>query len=289
MGPRAWLPALLLLALLATAGQAGQGGDDAGERAAGATDEIDWADCLACHDIGGEELPRLSDLRVSGFGAKIRRDCLECHDRVDLTTISDIWLHDTRAPAAHVDCLVCHTAAPHGVDDPPQPARWGASAEERCFECHRTVELDLAQQYSHGFSPGVRCRDCHEPHAPFAAAVPESLLSDDLAELRGAGYDWRESSRACLNCHGEAQLTLGLTEGFVTLNTVNYHDLHLQSGRTMCIECHDPHGSQRRGMIRRTLLTGEVLHYIEEPDGGTCAVRCHGVEHDGWTYRNEVY
>jgi hypothetical protein len=284
-GSHVWLPVLALLALVLNAGQ---GRGDAGNDTTDST-QVDWNDCAACHDMQHGNLPRLSDLRIPGLGAKTRRDCLDCHNRTDLSGIFDIWLHDTQSLADHVDCLACHKAEPHGADNPPPAARWGQREEEGCFECHRSVELALSQQYSHGFAPGVRCHDCHDPHDPLASAVPESILTNDLAELRGSSYDWRESNRACLSCHGEAQLTLGLTDGFVTLNTVNYHDLHLQLGRAMCIECHDPHGSLRPGMIRLELLSGELFGYSWDLEGGTCAVRCHGVEHDGWTYRNKVY
>lgn len=282
MRARNWLWVLILLAAVAVSTQ-GQGAPEATDDS---TDSTDWTDCLSCHEISGDDLPTLADLRISTFGARLQRDCLECHDRVDLTGINNIWLHETRPLAAHVDCLLCHTAGPHSADNPPKPAHWGKKDEEQCYTCHRTIELDMSQQYTHGFAPGVRCRSCHEPHEPFDVAIPESLLTGDLADLRGSSYDWRESNRACLTCHSETQLTLSLSDGFVTLNTVNYHDVHLEQGNTMCIECHNPHGSLRPGMLRSRLLTGELFGYSEDPSGGTCAVRCHGVEHDDWTYRN---
>jgi len=284
MHPRGWPAALILLAALALCTQ-GRGAQETAET----TSETDWADCLGCHDLGGDNLPTLSDLRIPGFGGTIRRDCLECHERVDLAGINNVWSHDTRPLAAHVDCLVCHSASPHGTENPPKPARWGKRTEEQCFSCHRTIELALAQQYSHGFVPGVRCRDCHNPHKPLQAALPEPLLSSDIAELRGTAYDWRESNRLCMGCHPEAELTLSLSRGFVTLNTVNYHSLHLERGRVMCIECHDPHGSLHQGMLRTQLLTGEIFGFHGDLEGGTCAVRCHGVNHERWTYRNKVH
>ena len=84
------------------------------------------------------------------------KDCLDCHNRAELTDISGIWVHPTRPLAGHVACAVCHSAAPHGADAPPPPARWNKRTEEQCLACHRTVELALAQQYSHGFAPGLR-------------------------------------------------------------------------------------------------------------------------------------
>lgn len=281
MSPKATLALLLLAALLTGAMAASD--DEAPD------DSIDWLDCSACHDTEFADLPSLSDLRVAGLGAGMRVSCLDCHDRVALSTYNDIWVHQVQPLAAHVSCTSCHTAGPHGPGLPTMESRWGKKDQQACFECHRDIEIDFSQQFSHGFVPGVMCRDCHSPHQPLEAAIPSSLLEKDLQELRGSNYDWYESNTLCLKCHSPASLTMSLSEGFVTLNTENYHDQHLELGNVMCIECHDPHGSRNPGMVRSELLTGEALYFLEEVGGGTCAVVCHGVEHDGWSYTNKVF
>ena len=104
----------------------------------------------------------------------------------------------------------------------------------------------------------------------------------------GNSSDWYGSNQECLSCHGPAQLMMQLSSGFVTLNTENYHDIHVVRGNVMCVECHDPHGSIYSPMVRSELPTGEIMIYLDQPDGGTCAVVCHGVDHDGWSYINQV-
>lgn len=77
--------------------------------------------------------------------------------------------------------------------------------------------------------------------------------------------------------------------GFVALNTVNYHERHVQAGRCLCIECHDPHGSVKPAMLRTELLSGEALSFRQRHNGGNCTVSCHGVDHQAWGYANAAY
>jgi predicted CXXCH cytochrome family protein len=142
---------------------------------------------------------------------------------------------------------------------------------------------------SHGDNPAVGCVDCHPAHEAFEAALPLDILPTPVAQSQGQGYDYYSSNSSCLGCHNSAALFGDLREGFVVLNTVNYHELHVMQGQSLCIECHEPHGSMFRSLLRGRLLDGSSFSFRPGIGGGSCSVRCHGVEHDNWSYVSKVY
>jgi predicted CXXCH cytochrome family protein len=135
-------------------------------------------------------------------------------------------------------------------------------------------------------SANVACRDCHSAHQPLRAALPHELVPPSLRSELSSNYDWQASNELCLKCHSPGALTTRLDRGFAVLNTVNYHQVHLERGQALCVECHEPHGAARPGLIRQRLLDGEVLSFMPGPFGSTCTTACHGVDHAGWSYRN---
>jgi hypothetical protein len=278
--------ALLLLAPAATAPLPQS---SATAPAASQQDNTNWADCLACHADHTSQLPRLSDLRPAGLGRTPKTNCTACHEQTELARFPVSWTHPVRPVGAHVSCLACHPAQPHSAAQ-PLPAPSGDYEAKGCFGCHGAVKLDFSFSRAHDDMPGVRCKDCHPPHTPLAAGVPVDLQSVGTRDIWLSAYDWRASNELCLRCHNSGDL-FGLKGwgGFATLNTVNYHDLHVQSGHALCIECHNPHGGRNHAFIRNTLVTGEVLSYSSDMTGGTCAVTCHGVEHTNWEYINQVF
>ena len=248
---------------------------------------IDWTRCTDCHQEPEESLPSLSMLRPWGWASQPRNDCLECHDPAALTEPQSSWVHPVRPVAAHVPCTSCHPAVPHDATAPPPPPT-GDYKAEGCYGCHRTIEAQRHFLSRHG-EARLRCRSCHPPHEPLSAALPQAFIPVGSRNAWRASYDWWLSNEMCLDCHPPAGVLLALDTGFVTLNTHNYHDLHVSRGAILCLECHTPHGSMRHALLRTDLLTGETLGYSQNPDGGTCSVICHAVEHTGWTYTNCVY
>jgi predicted CXXCH cytochrome family protein len=248
---------------------------------------VDWGDCLACHESPDTGLPGLSLFRPSSFAVPLA-SCEDCHSPLDLSGPRSDWTHPIRSVASHLDCADCHAAVPHDAENPP-PVPYGDYDAAGCFECHREVSAALSAIWSHGSYPQVSCRDCHAAHRPLRTALPPTLLPSTKRDSWLSTYDWFLSNDACLQCHAPGGLILPLDSGFVTLNTRNYHQVHLEMGDVLCLECHDPHGSRRRGMIRDELLNGRYLQFTELIDGASCAVTCHGVDHDDWRYINEVY
>jgi predicted CXXCH cytochrome family protein len=259
----------------------------AGADSAPAGESVDWGDCLACHTSLDTELPRLSLFRPSSFAVPIAT-CEDCHTPLELAGPHNDWTHPVRSVAAHLACTDCHAVAPHDADSPP-PLPYGDYDADGCFTCHREVSGALSSIWSHGSSARVSCRDCHPAHEPLRAALPPALLPSTRRDSWQGFSDWYQGNSACLDCHPPGGLILPLDSGFVTLNTRNYHDVHVESGGVLCVECHDPHGSRHRGMIRDFLLDGRYLQFTEQIDGASCTVVCHGVDHQDWRYINEVF
>lgn len=247
----------------------------------------DWSACLDCHILENAGLPQLSTFRPASFAVPIA-SCEDCHEPIELSGPRIDWTHPVRSIAAHLNCTDCHVAAPHDAADPP-PTPYGDYDQEGCLRCHRDISASLSSLWSHGSDPRVRCRDCHPAHEPLRAALPLDLLPSAVREGWQYIGDWYHENAACLACHAPANLIFPLDGGFVTLNTTNYHQLHLDNAQLFCVECHDPHGSRHLGMIRDSLLDGSLLNFTEMIDGGSCAVVCHGVSHEGWRYINKVF
>lgn len=173
--------------------------------------------------------------------------------------------------------------APHGPGN-PLPLPRGDYKAESCYACHKQVDVERHWPSRH--DAGIACRDCHPAHQPLHAALPRELISPSVRQGMTRNYDWQASNASCLRCHSAVALTTRLDSGFAVLNTVNYHELHVVSGQTLCIECHTPHGSTRPALLRMRLLDGEAFSYMPRPDGGNCTTNCHGVDHLNWPYRN---
>lgn len=280
----AWPSILILLLMFASASIAQP--DDATGNVPQPT--VDWTDCAACHTLPGADLPRLADLRPAALGADLPVSCYSCHTDLELLRPVNVWRHPAQPLAMHLACTDCHVAVEHGKDKPP-PLPTGDYAAVGCYRCHAAVRAQRRMAHGHHETLVQRCRDCHPPHAPLQVALPAQLIPLPARRHWQAGYDWERSNTDCLDCHSAGLLMLGLRDGFVTLNTENYHDRHVVRGRVLCIECHAPHGGPDPAMVRSRLLTGESLSYVQTPTGGRCSTNCHGVAHNSFSYINEAY
>lgn len=262
------------------------GGAAQANPAPGAT--TNWANCLACHTVSGSDLPKLADLRPANLGADLPAQCGTCHSEVDYKKQVSDWRHPVQPLALHLACTDCHVAVAHDHSHPP-PLPVGDYSASGCYQCHASVRAQRRMPSSHGERQAARCRDCHPPHQPLWAALPAHLVPQPARAGWQGSYDWQKSNSDCLACHPAGQLLYGVTQGFVTLNTENYHALHVQAGRVLCLECHTAHGSFQPKLLRSRLLTGEVLSYTQHSNGGTCNLQCHSIVHDNWQYVNSAY
>jgi predicted CXXCH cytochrome family protein len=247
--------------------------------------QVDWTSCQDCHADVATGLPSLAVFRAPAAGGQLEVDCRTCHARSELESLRGRWVHPVRPVADHLRCADCHVAVAHDAAHPP-PLPRGDYKAGSCYACHKQTEV--ARHWPSRHDAGVQCRECHPAHAATTVALPASLLADSARASFTRSYDWLASNELCLQCHGSGELTLRLDGGFAVLNTVNYHELHVVRGQSLCVECHEPHGSTRPALMRSRLLEGGDLTFIPAPDGGRCSTNCHGVDHPNWSYVNSV-
>jgi hypothetical protein len=156
--------------------------------------------CLECHTTGYS--PATGEYVVEGV------TCVECHGQVPLDhpqTPADLTVANTvcrechtvtyaefRASlheAAGLQCTSCHYAHENGL-------RLGDQVSQ-CLNCHALQLEDFAHD-SH-VTAGLECRHCHGYVEPGQEVPPDGLAP--------TGHDFRESVRACLDCHEDIQLS----------------------------------------------------------------------------------
>ena len=272
-------PALLLLCVLAGLCMLEQGQP-------GHADETDWQDCLACHNGYDSGLPSLSAIRPLTNALLPSRTCLSCHDGGPPDFFAGDWSHPVRSIGEHIGCVNCHPPVAHSAGYPPPRPRGDYKATQ-CYVCHSDIEDREYSLASHLTNALTRCIDCHPPHQPMRALLPDPLLTGSQRDSRGK-FSSADRSNSCMACHFGFDLFNGSQQGFVTLNTENYHRLHVIDNNIGCIECHDPHGSNEHGLIRSKLLTGELLSYLPTGQGASCSITCHGAEHVAVQYVNRL-
>jgi DmsE family decaheme c-type cytochrome len=169
-------------------------------------------------------------------------------------------LDDATRPPDQRACEACHGAGQAHVDGGGGTAgnlQTFAASEpgpQRAAPCLRCHGNDPAL---HGFSNGehaladVTCTDCHDPHGGkgrFMLRAGGPLWQP----LRGA--TWRDEETAvvlCYRCHPDVRSTFALPERH-----------KVPEGVVSCMDCHQPHGTPDRAMLR-------------DGEQRTC-FRCHG-------------
>lgn len=169
-------------------------------------------------------------------------------------------LDDPARPPDQRACEACHGAGKSHVDagggtagnlrtfDPSESASERAAP---CLRCHGN------ESALHGFAggeharAGVACTDCHDPHAGSGHLMLK--VGDPLPQpMRGATWRAQETTVAlCYRCHPAVRSAFALPE---------HHKV--PEGVVSCIDCHQPHGTPARSLLR-------------DNEQRTC-FRCHG-------------
>jgi DmsE family decaheme c-type cytochrome len=169
-------------------------------------------------------------------------------------------LDDPSRPPDQRACEACHGPGQAHVD-----GGGGAAGNMRTFEgsdpapdrsapclrCHgNESELHHFASGEHAMAD-VACTDCHDPHGGVGRRMMKAGTA--LPEpLRGA--TWREqeiTSALCYGCHPDVRSQFALPERH-----------KVPEGVVSCTDCHQPHGSEERAMLR-------------DSDQRTC-FKCHG-------------
>jgi DmsE family decaheme c-type cytochrome len=152
-------------------------------------------------------------------------------------------------------CESCHGSAVKHVEslsaaDIRDPGKMAAAAADRiCLSCHLNQPTQVGRLESSHMKDQVACTSCHKIHAN----GPAGLVARTPATI----------NELCVGCH---------TNVWAQFQRPSHH--RLPEGAMSCVDCHNPHGSVKRGM-------GQIFAANE-----TGCLRCHGDKRGPFTYEH---
>lgn len=190
-------------------------------------------DCTKCHD------PHESDAKKLLKTSNTNELCLACHGKKKASLDIDFDKKYKHKPAEE-NCLNCHEA--HGSNHQKFFKKADLS-EDFCYECHKETEKEMENSaYSHSKIKNSKnfCLECHTSHS----SDEKNLLKKEIPTL-------------CFGCHNKTIRTSDCERELIDIEThlkthANWHKpLTEKSG---CTICHDGHGSQNIGMLKKPFL-----------------------------------
>lgn len=232
-----------------------------------------------CERAAPVRFPHQAHLVATKCGGPGQGECPSC-----ATCHSGLRTSDARATEPPSDCARCHRPATATVQAeterlrtqsrPSQPIHFEHPAHlalpeiaGQCIGCHPGEVDDGASGAS--FPPMAECLACHRHQAQFDAGqcalchglqdlrkrVPRTVLRHDLGFVREHRELANQHSRACAQCHAQAECTA-------------CHD----DSQPLTIERRRPEALEREQVHRGDFLT---RHAIEARSAAGSCVRCH--------------
>ena len=185
--------------------------------------------CLVCHSPHSSNRAKL----LSKAGGEV---CYACHPKEGFTSVKAL-----HPEAKKGNCTVCHD--PHAS---AEQGLLGAAVEKVCLKCHKSAKK-LKKDHNGFKVAGTDCTSCHSPHSSDRKPLLKANLHKPFAEKK------------CSLCHGkkdasllksETELCAGCHED--SLETFNriYSHLFSVGGQNTCGNCHNPHGSDGKNLIK---------------------------------------
>ena len=167
-------------------------------------------------------------------GALVKKDiqniCYECHK----TRYTKEFDHK---PVQQGLCMECHD--PHQSDT--KSLLKADSVNALCLNCHtksgthkgkaKEKFVSMAGRFKH--KPAEKsCLECHDPHT----ASYKGLLKNE------------GNMKLCLDCHSDLK---GHKDMKAWIAGVAYQHGPIVEGKNRCLECHDPHSTQHKGILKK--------------------------------------
>jgi len=185
----------------------------------------------AGESVLGERLETLDALYV---GEEV---CLECHEHVDShytqTLHAKAFRQNPRGPEQRQVCEACHGPGSRHADETWDKdliigftRNWETPVEVQnaaCMSCHSGGERMHWSGSIHDRNE-VACSDCHNPMVK--ASFQGALLAESISET-------------CYGCHAQQR--------------ADFHKrshMPLPEGKMSCVDCHNPHGSTTRPLLK---------------------------------------
>ncbi len=176
--------------------------------------------CELCHVSTGAAPGKLITKKISDL-------CYRCH-KVRYNKKFD------HKPVKQGRCTDCHDPHQSNVKNLIK----GNSVNDLCLKCHKPGNekrikkvVNMSGAYKH--KPAEKsCVECHEAHT----ASYSKLLKDD------------GKMNLCLDCHSRLEKHVDMKKW---IDEVKYKHGAINDSKNKCLECHDPHSTNHKGILRK--------------------------------------
>ena len=200
------------------------------------------------------------------------KGCVHCHQGVTGQLLKTVHAHAEVAGTTDTSCETCHGPGKAHADAENEAERTETKNPEakklifrfdgstkvnsaHCLTCHQSSkEHDLFNRSEHNLQ-AVSCQDCHAPHLVFDEGAAGSTAQPSLPQAQFAGSPklveetrWLNESllkktqpELCFSCHRSIEAQFALP---------NHH--RVPEGLMKCSDCHSPHGSLTKPLLKNT-------------------------------------
>lgn len=210
--------------------------------------------CLDCHVAQGEQFAKTVHAKAAPANAAYGAGCESCHGpgKAHAEGMQNSEGDDAKIEAAR-KLIFAFKANP-------------AQNSARCMSCHITSQDQSQFDRSEHHFNGVACNTCHAPHLLEAADTPHPAQAplaqkhfftaprpNEQARWLSSNLLRRSQPDLCFSCHGVVRGQFALP---------SHH--RVPEGLMKCTDCHSPHGTRNKPMLRKTNWEGCINCHAEK-------------------------